>query len=80
MNLEARKTAFIQEFLRLQNEEIIGRLENFLSKQKAELDDDYFKPMTMEEYEARIDEAMEASKNGQMTKASDLLEEIKTWS
>ena len=35
MNLEARKLSFIQEFLRLQNEEIVSGLENFLRKRNS---------------------------------------------
>jgi hypothetical protein len=34
MNLEARKIEFVMEFLNLQSEEVISRLENFLKKKK----------------------------------------------
>ncbi len=34
MDLEARKISFVQEFLRLQNEEVIIRLENLLHEKK----------------------------------------------
>ena len=44
MNLESRKISFVQEFLRLQNEEIVSSLENFLQKQKSELIDADYKP------------------------------------
>jgi hypothetical protein len=39
MNLEARKIVFVQEFLQIENEEIILALEKFLTKRKAELVD-----------------------------------------
>ena len=48
MNLEARKISFVQEFLKLQNEEIIDGLEKFLRKQKAELLESNLKPMSLE--------------------------------
>lgn len=37
MALETRKLSFIQEFLRIQNEDIISGLEKMLDKHKAKL-------------------------------------------
>lgn len=67
MDLEARKVSFAQEFLRLQNKEIISGLEKNL------------KPMSMEQYNAEIDQAMEDSKNGRMIKATDLKAKARKW-
>jgi hypothetical protein len=39
MNLEERKISFVQEFLRLQNEDIVIRLEKILHQRKSELVD-----------------------------------------
>lgn len=80
MDLDARKISFVQEFLRLQNEEIISGLEKFLRKRKAELIEKNFKPMTMEQYNAEIDCAMQDSEDGRMIKASDLKAKIQKWS
>jgi hypothetical protein len=79
MNLESRKISFIQEFLRLQNEEIVSGLEKFLRQRKAELIDEDFKPMTMEQYDAEIDQAMEDSKNDRIIKATELKAKIQKW-
>ncbi|MCW2120391.1 hypothetical protein [Flavobacterium sp. 7A] len=79
MDLEARKITFVQEFLRLQNEEIVSGLEKLLRKRKAELTENNFKPMTMEQYDVEIDQAMEDSKNGRMIKASDLKAKVQKW-
>ena len=79
MDLEARKITFVQEFLRLQNEEIVSGLEKLLRKRKTELIEKNFKPMTMEQYNAEIDQAMEDSKNGRMIKATDLKAKIQKW-
>lgn len=38
------------------------------------------KPMSMEQYNAEIDQAMEDSKNGRMIKATDLKAKIQKWS
>ena len=80
MDLEARKITFVQEFLRLQNVEIVSGLENLLRKRKAELIEKNFKPMTMKLYDAEIDQAMEDSKNDRMIKATDLKAKIQKWS
>jgi len=48
MNLETRKLSFIQEFLRLQNEEIVSGLENFLRKRKIEMLEKYFETLKRE--------------------------------
>lgn len=37
MNIEARKIEFIQEFLKLQSEEAISKLEEILRKEKKRL-------------------------------------------
>jgi hypothetical protein len=79
MNLDTRKISFIQEFLRLKNEEIVSSLEKFLHQRKAELIEEDFKPMTMEQYNAEIDQAMEDSKNGRMIKATELKAKIQKW-
>lgn len=80
MDLETRKISFVQEFLRLQNEEIVSGLENLLRKRKTELIEQNLKPMSMEQYDAEIDQAMDDSENGRMIKATDLKNKIKKWS
>ena len=79
MDLEARKISFVQEFLRLQNEEIVSGLEKLLRKRKIELIEQSFKPMTMEQYNAEIDLALDDSKNRRMIKATDLKAKIQKW-
>jgi len=79
MDLETRKISFVQEFLRLQNEDIISGLEKLLWKRKAELIEKNLKPMNMEQYNAEIDQAMEDSKNGRMIKATDLKAKTQKW-
>lgn len=72
MDLETRKISFVQEFLRLQNEEIVSGLEKLLRKEKAELIESDLKPTSMEQFDAEIDRAMEDSENGRIIKAADL--------
>lgn len=79
MDLEARKISFVQEFLRLQNEEIVSGLESLLRKKKAELIENNLKPMSLEQFNSEIDEAMEDSAQGRMIKATDLKAKIQKW-
>ena len=78
MDIQTRKIKFVREFLNLQNEELISRLEKLLhSKNKSSEND--FKRMTMDEFNRRIDKSMSDSKNGKLTMASDLISEIQEW-
>jgi len=79
MDLEARKISFVQEFLRLQNEEIISGLEKLLRERKVELIEKNLKPMSMDQYNVEMDQAMEDSKNGRMIKATDLKAKVQKW-
>jgi hypothetical protein len=79
MDLQTRKIAFVQEFLSIENEEAISRLENFLKKEKKKNFDKELRPMTMEEFNSRIDQSMEDSKNGRLTESKNLLKEIGKW-
>ncbi|MBT7993595.1 MAG: hypothetical protein HN691_01850 [Bacteroidetes bacterium] len=79
MDLEARKISFVQEFLRLQNEEIVSGLEKMLRKRKTELIEKNLKPMSMEQYNDEIDQALDDSKKGRLIKATDLKAKIQKW-
>lgn len=80
MDLQTRKISFVQEFLSIESEELISRLEKYLKKEKEINIDKEFSPMTMKEFESRIDQSMKDSKNGRVIEAKILLEEIKKWS
>lgn len=78
MDLQSRKIEFVQEFLKLQSEEAISRLEKLLRIEKS-WDGKRLEPMTVQEFNARIDKSMEDLKNGKLTEVSELLEEIEKW-
>ncbi|AOW08513.1 hypothetical protein [Flavobacterium gilvum] len=79
MDLQTRKITFIQEFLSIQNEEIVARLENFLKKEKKNYADKEFRPMTIEELNRRINRSEQDSINGRLTEMNDFLAEIEKW-
>ncbi|WP_445733746.1 hypothetical protein [Mariniflexile sp.] len=73
MNIEARKIEFIQEFLKLQSEEAISKLEKILKKEKNTSDERVFNPMTIEELNKRIDQSESDFKNNRFKTSSELL-------
>jgi len=80
MDIQSRKIAFVQEFLKLQSDEIITRLENLLFNETKSGYVDSFTPMTIEELNSRINQAEKDSKNGNLTESSDLKSEVNRWS
>jgi hypothetical protein len=74
MDLQSRKILFVQEFLNLQNEEIIQSLEDFLRFKKNESSDEKMKPMSIDQFNREINLSMEDSKQGRITKATDIKE------
>ncbi len=79
MDLEARKIEFVQEFLRLQNEEIVSGLEKLLRKRKVELIEQNLQPTTMEQYNTEMDQAESDSKDGRMIEVNELKAKIQKW-
>jgi len=73
MNLEARKIEFVQEFLKLQSEEAISRLEKLLRKEKNSSEERVFEPMTKDELNKRIDQSESDFRNNRFKTSSELL-------
>ena len=79
MDLQTRKLHFIQEFLRLNNEKLISKLENLLKSEKAKSYEQHLSPLSEEELNRIIDEAEKDSKEGRLTSAVELKKEIDSW-
>lgn len=78
MDLQTRKIEFVQEFLKIQSEEVISQLENLLNSNKKDVDEDnFFKPMSIEEFNNRIDQSEDDFKNDRYKSTSELLEKYK---
>jgi len=73
MNIEARKISFIQEFLRIKNEEVIIGLENMLKQWQAKYDAEEFSPMSIKQFNEEIDKAMKDIEENNVVSAKDLL-------
>ena len=79
MDLQTRKLELIQEFLKIQSEDVILRLEKVLRKENEESEKQDFKPMTIEEFNSRSAQSMQDSKNGRLIEASELKDKIDKW-
>jgi hypothetical protein len=78
MDLQSRKLELIQEFLKVQSEDVISKLEDILKKNKG-YPDKAISPMSAEELNVRIERSIEDAKNGKLTESSDLKTEIDQW-
>jgi hypothetical protein len=73
MNLEARKIEFVQEFLKLQSEASILRLEKILRKEKNSSDNLEVEPMNQDELNKRIDQSEADFQNNRFKSSAELL-------
>lgn len=77
MNIESRKIRFVQEFLKIQSEDTIARLEKILRKERSPSDEKEFRPMTKEELHRRIDQSESDFENGRFKSSEELIEKYK---
>ncbi|MGM0635888.1 MAG: hypothetical protein ACQESK_07450 [Bacteroidota bacterium] len=73
MNIEARKIEFVQEFLKIQSEEVISKFEKILKKEKQSSNHLLGNPMTKENLNQRIEKSEADFKNKRYKKTSELL-------
>ena len=79
MDLQVRKIAFIQEFLRVNNEKVIDRLEKLLSSEKKKLYKKDLSPYTIEELEEMISRSEQDLKSKKYKSSSLLKREASSW-
>jgi hypothetical protein len=79
MNIQTRKLVFIEEILRISDENLITKLESFLKQEKKDSHERNLKPMIMSEFNEMIDLAELDSKEGRVITHQDLKKKVKTW-
>lgn len=79
MDLQSRKIEFIQEFLKIQSEEVISKLERLLRKEKLSTVSEEVSPMSIEQFNQRINRSIEDSKKGKVIETSELRAKIEKW-
>jgi len=57
MDIRSIKLKFIEDFLRLQNEQLILKLNELLNREKKKIYENSLKPMTINELHKKIDQA-----------------------
>lgn len=79
MNLQSRKIEFIEEFLKIHDEDLLFQFENLLkNKSKKDIDvNEFFKPISIQEFNNRIKKSEDDFKNGNYKATSQLLEKYK---
>ena len=77
MSLQTRKLNFIEELLRVSDEKIISKLENYLKQEKKKIYERELKPMSHNEFYAMIDQSLKDSKDGRVISHADLKKKIK---
>lgn len=73
MDLQTRKIEFVQEFLKIQSEDLIAQFETMLKKKVQ----NKLKPMSVIELNSRIDQSENDFKNGKFKTSAELLSKYK---
>jgi len=79
MDIQNRKIHFVQEFLRLNNENLIEKLEQLLHLEKMKAYEAELSPMSINQFNQIIDKAEDDDANNRMTSTPNLKDEIDTW-
>ena len=79
MDIQTKKLHFVQEFLRLKDENIIDKLNKLLKSERKKKIERELKPFSKKELNEMIDSAEGDSKNERLTSASDLKNEVDSW-
>jgi len=79
MDIQARKIHFVQEFLRVADDELVTKLERLLRIERKKKLEEELSPMTMKKFNEIIDKSEDDFKNERVTEALNLLNQIDTW-
>ncbi|KAF5069931.1 hypothetical protein DSECCO2_227980 [anaerobic digester metagenome] len=79
MDIQARKIHFVQEFLRVADDELVTKLERVLRIERKKKLEEELSPMTIKEFNEIIDKSEDDIKNERVTEARSLLNQIDKW-
>ena len=80
MDIQTKKLHFVQEFLRLKDENLIDKIFDLLRKEKKKKIEKELPPFSQKEFNEIIDNAESDSENGRLISARELKNEIDSWS
>jgi hypothetical protein len=79
MNTVDRKLRFVQEFLRIADEDILTKLEQLLGSERTKKASKMISPMSLDEFNKSIDQSEDDFKNGKFIESNELLKSIESW-
>ncbi len=79
MTGEARKLNFIEEFLKVTDENLLTQMEDLMLNAKKKNHEQHLKPMSMDEFLRMAETAKEEVDAGLVTTHEDLKREIDSW-
>jgi len=79
MNIQTRKLGLIEEFIRLNDEDLIIKIESLIRQEKKILHERNLKPMSMNEFDEMIDQAKKDSDADRVITHQDLKKKVRTW-
>jgi hypothetical protein len=79
MNIQARKLTLIEEFLQVDDEKLITKLESLIKEEKKISQKQAVEPMSLNEFHKMIDQAKQDSEAGRVTLHQELKKKVKTW-
>jgi hypothetical protein len=79
MDIQTKKLHFVQEFLRLKDENLIDKIVDLLRNEKKKKIEKELPPFSKKEFDEIIDSAESDSENGRLISARELKNEIDSW-
>ncbi len=79
MDVQTRKLNVIQDILRYANSNILSEMEKILKIERAKQLEEEITPMTLNEYEERISTGIKEHKEGKITSAKSVKQDILKW-
>ena len=79
MDIQARKLILIEEFLRINDERVIARIESFIRQEKIVSHEQNLQPMSMNDFREMIDKAKHESDTGHVVSHQDMKNQVKRW-
>ena len=79
MNIQTRKLVLIEEFIRMNDENLLSKIESLIKDEKKASHERNLKPMSVNEFHEMIDQAIRESDSGQIISHEELKKQVKTW-
>ncbi|MCK9410994.1 MAG: hypothetical protein M0Q53_01755 [Prolixibacteraceae bacterium] len=79
MDIQARKLHFVQEFLRVADDELVTKLEKLLLVERKKKLNRELDLLTLKEFNEVVEKSEEDFENGRVTEARNLIDQIEAW-